>query len=95
MKKWERENITICADCEYRKDLGLKNNMWYNYVCVAPNNTQYVDLVTGLCGLNHLRPDHPFCRDINDGDCKNYKPKNIYDPMGDIYEEMGKGIADT
>jgi Zn-dependent M32 family carboxypeptidase len=42
------------------------------------------------------RPDHPYCRDINDGDCKNYKPKNIYDPMGGIiHEEMGTREPDT
>lgn len=60
---------TICANCVFHvaKDQdSVRKDMWYNHFCNAQPEEAKLDIVTGKMVEVRL----PFCRDINDGNCK-------------------------
>lgn len=73
--------ITICVKCKFLNKLG---SMWCDHLCKGVSLEEGIDFVTGKKGYKHLNslgdvsiidnPD-PYCRSINDGNCKYYKPK--------------------
>ncbi len=72
---------TICTECKFLNKIG---DYWYYHLCTAVQPKKEIDVITGKKGYKHTnsagdiyytpRPDVQ-CRDINDGNCKYYKPK--------------------
>lgn len=69
--------MTICAECRHliREGSGAH---WGDYVCGAITRARGVDLVTGQeTWLEGGFPaqEHPYCRNVNNGDCKLFEKK--------------------
>lgn len=77
---------TICAKCKHivKKEDRRPGTYWYNYSCGHPEleHPKGIDYVTGepcYWTKNDLGQTYctasprPFCRDINDGECRYYE----------------------
>ncbi len=77
---------TICVHCVFYCGPGVLKKPWHTHRCVHPENikTQQQDPVTGEIGFvekNDLgrvcisEDQYPHCRDINHGNCPQFKAK--------------------
>jgi len=74
------EPETICIKCQHHLGAGV---MWYDHFCTNPETvrTEGKDPVTGeLCyyqfpSRSSFDSQFPLCRDMNLGNCPNYKEK--------------------
>lgn len=79
--------MRICAECKHFKNLekGLPpDSVFYNLMCMADISEKKQDPVTGkmvFAGQNDLGQEvpvidgHPYCRDMNHGDCQFWETK--------------------
>jgi hypothetical protein len=79
--------MTICVECRHCLQQGDRRGaIWYNFTCAHPALERLlgIDYVTGqkcYWALNSLGQTicvssaHPYCRDINNGECQHYSPR--------------------
>ena len=78
---FKNRGMTICAKCVHAD---FRGEVWYDQFCRASRNERTTDPVTGKRSykvMNDLGTvgysDEPYrlCRDVNDGQCKNFEAR--------------------
>ena len=79
--------ITTCKECKHFKNkepTEPREDAWYNHLCTAHPREKIINPVTGIKGYSGVNffgaryiTDDPyeFCRDHNDGFCKDFAGK--------------------
>lgn len=101
------ESITLCPECKYYMSIedGPRTGIWYNLYCSAISREPTIDPTTGkrvYKGTNDLGGDYttdtPYyhCRDINDGNCKHFRPKTCKkcDKCDDVFDKIKKYLGE-
>lgn len=80
-------NTTICVECASFKNLdpnSPRKDIWYNHICLANSFPKKINPVNGQLTpytVNDLGKEcftdkeYRYCRDCNDGKCKQFKYK--------------------
>lgn len=81
------DEVTVCYDCLHflnSEPTGPRKDIWYNHRCGAISLPLAINPITG-CNQYYQQnslgetyfadQEHPYCRNMNDGNCKRFRSK--------------------